>query len=75
MTHYRIKQYELKVTRSGRKLILWKPLERGGRAVAASAEYPGDPTVSTLMAHPEVAAAIPKRLRPPQTPPTLANIP
>lgn len=66
MSTHRIKQYEMKVTKKGRKLILWKPLERGGRAVAAAAELPGKATMAALMATGKISVTLPTRLTTPR---------
>ena len=59
----RVKKYEYKKTASGRKLILWMQLERGGSAVLGSVEIAGDPTPAELMAAAEIQAVLPDRLK------------
>lgn len=66
MATHRIKQYEMKVTKKGRKLILWMPLERGGKAVAAAVELPGKASMSALMATSKITSALPPKLTTPR---------
>lgn len=63
MPRYRVKQYEVRVTRTGRKLYVWRPLERGGRALAAAVELTGRPTMAELMGRPEVQAVLLDKVR------------
>lgn len=59
----RIKYYEFRKTRTGRKLILWAPLERGGKTVLAAVEINGAPTPANLMGTQKIRSAIPDRLK------------
>jgi hypothetical protein len=61
----RILKYEFRKTHKGTRLILWAPLERGGRTALVSVEGPPGTKPSALMSRTEVKAAIPQRLQKP----------
>jgi hypothetical protein len=56
----RIIKYDFKKTRTGRELILWQALERGQKAVLASAKHKKGATPKDLMDDPKIKPLLPK---------------
>jgi hypothetical protein len=67
----RIHKYEFRSNAKGTQLILWAPLERGGRVAIASVKGNVGARPSALLVHPRAVASIPDRLRPKAIPSNL----
>lgn len=60
--HQHIRRYEFRRNDEGLRLILWAPLERGGRTVVAVTQKGPGASVEHCMLDPQIQAAIPDRL-------------